>query len=69
MSDDMLAEFADRYGKNYANRNRILAQAALAAGNSSDLSLIPLLLRLSESDSETVAEHARWAMDRLTLQK
>ncbi len=69
MSDDMLAEFADRYGKNYANRNRILAQAALAAGNSSDLSLVPLLLRLSESDSETVAEHARWAMDRLTLQK
>ena len=69
MSDDMLAEFADRYGKNYANRNRILAQAALAAGNSSDLSLIPLLLRLSESDSETVAEHARWAINRLTLEK
>ena len=68
LSDIMLAEFADRYGKNYANRNRILAQAALAAGNSGDISLIPLLERLLASNSETVAEHARWAIDRLISQ-
>ncbi|MBR5382349.1 MAG: hypothetical protein IK133_00865 [Clostridia bacterium] len=65
MSDDTLAGFAERYGRNYANRNRILAQAALAAGNSGDPSLIPLLERLLDSSSETVAEHARWAIGRL----
>ena len=69
LSDDMLSVFAERYGKNYANKNRILSQAALAAGNSKDQSLVPLLLRLVESKSKTVAEHARWALNRLILEK
>ncbi|MBQ9197934.1 MAG: hypothetical protein IJ157_11950 [Clostridia bacterium] len=60
-SDETLHAFAELYGKNYANRNRIIAQALLAAGNSGDAEYLKEIERLCQSPSALVAEHARWA--------
>lgn len=64
-SDETLGRFGELYGRNYAIRNRILAQAALAAGNSQDGRYLPMLLQLCDSPSPTVMEHARWAVQKL----
>ncbi len=58
---ETLERFALLYGKNYANRNRIVAQAVLAAVNRRDEACFPLILSLQNSPSPLVAEHARWA--------
>ena len=63
--DETMREFARLYGSNYAIRNRVLAQAALAAGNTGEEKYRPALERLADSASPTVAEHARWALRKL----
>jgi len=68
-NDDTLKRFAELYGSNYAIKNRIIAQALLAAGNSGDVSLIPVIEKLTKSLSPTVAEHARWAITCLSKYK
>ena len=60
---ETVERFAALYGKNYAVRNRLLAQAALAAAHTGDPRYLPDLERLCESASPTVAEHARWAVE------
>jgi epoxyqueuosine reductase len=47
-------------------RKRLLRNTAIAMGNSGDVSLIPRLRELAENDDATVAEAARWALDRLS---
>lgn len=56
-----LRAFGDLYGKNYAIRNRILAQAVLAAANSGEEAYLPAVEALTDSPSPLVSEHARWA--------
>lgn len=58
-----LADFAARYGKNYAIRNRIIAQALLAAGNTGAPGYLEIITALTQSSSALVAEHARWARE------
>jgi epoxyqueuosine reductase len=43
----------------------LLRNALVAAGNSGDASLAPLLRRHAEGDDPLLAEHARWALSRL----
>ena len=47
-------------------RDRMVRNAAIAAGNSADKSLIPLLEILRADPSEVVAEAAAWALGELT---
>ena len=61
-------ELAARYDRLYVPRNdgRYLRRNALvAAGNSGDVGLAPLVEAHAESDDELVREHARWAAVRL----
>jgi epoxyqueuosine reductase len=46
-------------------RNRMVRNAAIAAGNSGRFELVPVLERLTEDEDEVVAEAARWALARL----
>ena len=43
----------------------LLRNALVAAGNSGDAGLVPLLRRHAEGDDALLAEHARWALERL----
>lgn len=67
---EILEQFGALYGRNYAIRNRIIAQALLAAGNSGDIKYLPKILQLKESPSPLVREHALWAEEKMkNLQK
>ena len=44
----------------------LMRNALVAAGNSGDASLIPLVRRHAESDDELIAEHACWALEELS---
>ena len=46
-------------------RDRMVRNAAIAAGNSGDASLVPILRTLAQDVSPVVAESARWALERL----
>jgi epoxyqueuosine reductase len=46
-------------------RNRMVRNAAIAAGNSGRAELVPVLERLVRDEDEVVAEAARWALGRL----
>lgn len=46
-------------------RNRMVRNAAIAAGNSGDPALIPSLVPLIEDPDDVVRDAARWALDRL----
>lgn len=61
---ETLERFAAWYGRNYAIRNRIVAQAVLAAANMRDGSLLERVRALRESPSPIVREHAAWACDK-----
>jgi len=64
---ETLERFAALYGRNYANRNRIIAQALLAAGNSGDEKYLPYIQAYMSSPSATVQEHAVWAAERINF--
>ncbi|WP_112380975.1 tRNA epoxyqueuosine(34) reductase QueG [Sphingomonas carotinifaciens] len=49
-------------------RERMARNAAIAAGNSGEDALVPVLQRLATDASETVAEAARWALEQLGRQ-
>ncbi len=44
----------------------LLRNACIASGNSRDLSLIPLLKKLSKSENMMIQEHALWALAKLS---
>ncbi len=47
-------------------RTGIRRNAVVAMGNSGNKRFVPLLQRLAEDEDPVVAEHARWALDRLS---
>jgi epoxyqueuosine reductase len=47
-------------------RNRMVRNAAIAAGNSGDPAFIPALQKLAQDDDPVAAEAATWALARLT---
>ncbi len=47
-------------------RNRMVRNAAIAAGNSGDKTLIPALESLIDDEDAVVADSARWALSRLS---
>ena len=65
-NSETLDRFGRLYGRNYAIRNRVIAQSLLAAGNSGDSTLLTYITPLKESQSAAVAEHAAWAEQRLS---
>ncbi len=65
-STETLERFGALYGRNYAIRNRIIAQALLAAGNSGDRKYLPIIEALKESQSPLVREYAAWAKEKMT---
>ena len=67
---ETLERFGALYGRNYANRNRIIAQAVLATANSGDMRYLPMIEALKDSPSALVREHVVWAIEKMTnLQK
>ncbi|SMF61390.1 tRNA epoxyqueuosine(34) reductase QueG [Allosphingosinicella indica] len=48
-------------------RNRMVRNAAIAAGNSGSAALVPVLQRLTDDADAVVAEAARWALERLAV--
>ena len=58
-----MERFAALYGKNYANRNRVLAQAILTAANTGNAEYLQIITTFKDSPSALVAEHAAWATD------
>lgn len=58
---ETLAHFGELYGKNYAIRNRILAQAVLIAAHQGE-QYREEMEALKDSPSPVVAEHAAWAL-------
>ena len=44
----------------------LMRNALVAAGNSQDPGLAPLLQRFHEGEDPLLSEHAGWALDRLT---
>ena len=47
-------------------RNRMVRNAAIAAGNSGDVTLLPVLARLTADADPVIAEAATWALDELS---
>lgn len=61
-------EFRDRFRGSPISRTKysgLMRNVAIAMGNSGCKEYLSELERLAKSDDATVAEHARWAMDRL----
>jgi epoxyqueuosine reductase len=50
-------------------RNRMVRNACIAAGNSGDSRLLPVLERLTDDNNEVVAEAAVWALNEIAPQK
>ncbi len=57
-----LEAIAALVGANYARQNRILADAAIAAGNTRDPDLVPALARSLEHRHAPVRAHSAWAL-------
>lgn len=54
-----------RIGANLSIPNRVLGQACLMAGSTGREELIPALEALAEHPSQTVQEHAAWALEQI----
>ena len=63
-SQETMEQFSGLYGKNYAIRNRILAQAILAAAHLGE-EYADQIERMKPSHSPAVAEHAAWALEKI----
>ena len=61
-----IQKLSGEIGKNAARPQRVRAQAALLAGNSGDAEYLPVLESWANLPFEAVAEHARWAKERLS---
>lgn len=59
------AMLRERIGANLSIPNRVLGQACLIAGSTGRDDLLPLLEALAEHPSETVREHASWALEQI----
>ena len=70
--EDLLADpgaacamLRERIGANLSIPNRVLSQACLIAGSTRREDLKPLLAALADHPSETVREHASWALEQM----
>lgn len=70
--EDLLADpgaacamLRERIGANLSIPNRVLSQACLIAGSTRREDLKPLLAALTDHPSETVREHASWALEQM----
>jgi epoxyqueuosine reductase len=52
-------------GKNYAKPTKILSMAIIAAGNSGNISYIPLLKQLMNHPNPTIRDYSSWAINML----
>jgi epoxyqueuosine reductase len=62
-----LARLSEKIGRNMAIPNRVLSQAIIAAGNSGKKAYLPILDPLCHHPSQTVSEHAKWAVKKLSI--
>jgi len=61
-------EFRDKFRGSPVRRTKLSGlrrNAVIAMGNSSDAKFVPTLKKLAEDPDQTVAHHARWALDKL----
>lgn len=66
MEPATLVNMKEAIGSNYARKHRLQAQAALCAGNSGDVSLVPdLIALLRDHPSAVVRSHSAWSLGRL----
>ncbi len=65
MSDEEFRETFRGSPIKRTKRSGARRNAVVAMGNSGDARFIPLLQRLSQDSDEVVAEHARWALEKL----
>jgi epoxyqueuosine reductase len=65
LDEDAFRGAARRTALRRARWRGLLRNALVAAGNSGDASLVPLLRRHAEGSDPLLAEHARWALARL----
>lgn len=66
--DNTLSRLSDNIGRNIAIPNRVLSQAVIAAGNSREKAYLPILNKLCQHPSQTVREHAKWAVKILSIE-
>ena len=62
---ESVTRLSQRIGKNAARPQRIRAQAAILAGNSGNPAFLPVLDVWAQSSFDAVAQHARWAAERI----
>ena len=62
---ESVTRLSQRIGKNAARPQRIRAQAAILAGNSRNPAFLPVLDVWAQSSFDAVAQHARWAAERI----
>ena len=55
----------DRIGATITMFNRVLGGACIVAGCTGRRDLLPRLMELTESPSEAVATHAKWAVEQI----
>jgi epoxyqueuosine reductase len=65
LSEDDFRAAARKTALRRAKWRGLVRNALVAAGNSGDASLVPLLRRHADGSDALLAEHARWALDRL----
>lgn len=63
-----ISRLSEKIGSNMARANRVLAQACIAAGNSREKGYLSVLNELCKHPSPTVAEHAKWAVNYLSIE-
>jgi epoxyqueuosine reductase len=65
LSEDDFRAAARKSALRRAKWRGLVRNALVAAGNAGDASLVPLLRRHANGSDALLAEHARWALDRL----
>jgi epoxyqueuosine reductase len=68
LAEMTVEQFRERFRGSPIKRTKfsgIRRNVAIAMGNSGDAKFVPHLQRLSEDEDETVASHARWALERV----
>lgn len=60
-----LATIRKRIGTNISRPRRVLSQATIVAGNSGNAAYLPILKELSFHEDAAIAEHAKWATEKI----
>lgn len=68
LDEDTLTSLSRKIGRNMALPNRVLSQAVINAGNSGERAYLPMLDKLCDHPSPAVSEHAKWAVNILSVE-